>query len=86
MSARTEGTGMTEPDILDEIISERGPHFARLVDAAVERQQLVWRLVELRQAMNRTQTWVAAQMETSQSAIARLERGEIDPRLSTLQR
>lgn len=36
--------------------------------------------------MNRTQTWVAAQMETSQSAIARLERGEIDPRLSTLQR
>jgi predicted transcriptional regulator len=48
--------------------------------------ELVDRLVEERQALGLSQTEVAARMGTSQSAIARLERGDADVRLSTLQR
>jgi transcriptional regulator with XRE-family HTH domain len=48
--------------------------------------ELVDRLVEERQAMGLSQTEVAARMGTSQSAVARLERGDSDVRLSTLQR
>ena len=48
--------------------------------------ELVDRLVEERLALGLSQTEVAARMGTSQSAIARLERGDADVRLSTLQR
>jgi transcriptional regulator with XRE-family HTH domain len=48
--------------------------------------ELVDRLVEERQARGLSQTEVAARMGTSQSAVARLERGDADVRLSTLQR
>jgi transcriptional regulator with XRE-family HTH domain len=48
--------------------------------------ELVDRLVEERQAMGLSQTEVAARMGTSQSAVARFERGDTDVRLSTLQR
>jgi transcriptional regulator with XRE-family HTH domain len=44
------------------------------------------RLVEERLALGLSQTEVAARMGTSQSAVARLERGDADVRLSTLQR
>jgi transcriptional regulator with XRE-family HTH domain len=47
---------------------------------------LVDRLVEERLAQGLSQTEVAARMGTSQSAVARLERGDADVRLSTLQR
>jgi len=49
-------------------------------------RDLVDRLVEERQALGLSQTEVAARMGTSQSAVARLERGDADVRLSTLER
>jgi transcriptional regulator with XRE-family HTH domain len=49
-------------------------------------RQFVDRLVEERQALGLSQTEVAARMGTSQSAVARLERGDADVRLSTLER
>jgi predicted transcriptional regulator len=48
--------------------------------------ELVDELVEARREMGLSQTEVAARMGTSQSAVARLERGDGDVRLSTLQR
>jgi transcriptional regulator with XRE-family HTH domain len=48
--------------------------------------ELVDRLVEERLTQGLSQTEVAARMGTSQSAVARLERGDADVRLSTLQR
>lgn len=59
------------------------PGFAELAD---DQRELVGRLVEVRQALGLSQTEVAARMGTSQSAVARLERGDADVRLSTLQR
>ena len=43
-------------------------------------------LVRRRQRLGLSQTAVAARMGTSQSAVARLEAGRGDPRLSTLSR
>ena len=43
-------------------------------------------LVDRRQVLRLSQTEVAARMGTSQSAVARLEAGEADPRISTLER
>ena len=43
-------------------------------------------LAKKRRELGLSQTEVAARMGTSQSAVARLERGDADVRLSTLQR
>jgi transcriptional regulator with XRE-family HTH domain len=59
------------------------PGFAELAE---DQRELVDRLVEVRQTLGLSQTEVAARMGTSQSAVARLERGDADVRLSTLQR
>lgn len=59
------------------------PGFAELTG---DQHELVDRLVEVRQELGLSQTQVAARMGTSQSAVARLERGDADVRLSTLQR
>jgi len=50
------------------------------------RQALASDLVARRQALGLSQTEVAARMGTSQSAVARLESGDADVRLSTLER
>lgn len=50
------------------------------------RRALVAALVRERERLGLTQTDVAARMRTSQSAIARLETGDVDVRVSTLQR
>lgn len=55
-------------------------------EMAVRRRQLATELVELRRAAGLSQTQLAARMGTSQSAIARLEAGDADIRLSTLER
>ena len=76
-------------DFLDEIISERTkeyPSFGEIVDAAYERRQLLRALAAHREALGLSQTEVAARMGTSQSAVARLEQGEADARLSTVER
>jgi predicted transcriptional regulator len=59
------------------------PGFDRLGDA---RREVVGELVQVRQDLGLSQTEVAARMQTSQSAVARLEGGDGDLRLSTLER
>jgi len=78
-----------EPDLLDEIVSERGsrnPTFQVLVDAARERRRMLRRLAEDHASLGLSQTAVAAEMGTSQSAVARIESGKADVKLSTLER
>ena len=55
-------------------------------EMAIKRRRLAADLAELRKRSGLAQTQVAARMGTSQSAVARLEAGEVDVRLSTLQR
>jgi len=50
------------------------------------RRALMNELVSARQESGLSQTEIAARMGTSQSAVARLERGDVDARLSTLER
>lgn len=76
-------------DLLDELVAERterNPHFPDLVRAALEQRGLIRALVESREGAGLTQTQVAARMQTSQSAVARLESAEGDLKLSTLAR
>jgi transcriptional regulator with XRE-family HTH domain len=54
--------------------------------AAARRRELIAELAEARRAGDLSQTEIAARMGTSQSAVARLESGELDARLSTLER
>ncbi|MGA3353447.1 MAG: helix-turn-helix transcriptional regulator [Acidimicrobiales bacterium] len=55
-------------------------------DMARKRRELVEDLVARRRASGLSQTEVAALMRTSQSAVARLEAGHNDVRISTLER
>jgi transcriptional regulator with XRE-family HTH domain len=55
-------------------------------EMAQRRKDLSAALVSRRQSLGLSQTEVAARMKTSQSAVARLEAGEADVRLSTLER
>ena len=76
-------------DFLDELIDERtesDPGFPELVDAALRTRRLVRALSDRRRALGMSQTVIAARMGTSQSALARLEAGGSDPRLSTIER
>lgn len=76
-------------DFLDEIIEERtkaNPRFPELVEAALERRKLLRELASTREAASISQTLVAAKMGTSQSAVARIESGEADVRMSTVER
>ena len=50
------------------------------------RREIADALVAGRRAIGLSQTEVAARMGTSQSAVARLEAGQLDVRLSTLER
>lgn len=55
-------------------------------EMARHRQEVLADLVVRRQAVGLTQADVATRMGTSQSAVARLEAGGVDARLSTLER
>jgi predicted transcriptional regulator len=50
------------------------------------RRALIEELVQVRRESELSQTEIAARMGTSQSAVARLESGELDARLSTVER
>lgn len=81
--------GMARKDFLDEIIEEstkRNPKFPEMLEAAHERRRLLRELAARRERAGITQKDVAAAMKTSQSAVARMERGEIDAKLSTVDR
>jgi len=53
---------------------------------AERRQSLSGQLVDLRHRLGLSQVEVAARMGTSQSAVARFESGDLDVRLSTVER
>lgn len=76
-------------DFLDEVIEGRtnaNARFPELVEAALERRRLLRELASVRGAAGISQTLVAAMMGTSQSAVARIESGEADVRMSTIER
>src|ERR1043165_7622851 len=78
-----------EPDALDELIAERtarNPDFPKLLEAARPRRALLEELGGLRARDGRSQTAVAAEIETSQSSVARLENSAGDARVSTIGR
>jgi transcriptional regulator with XRE-family HTH domain len=60
--------------------------FPGFKEMAERRRELAAELVVLRRAAGLSQTEVAARMGTSQSAVARIESGDADVRLSTLDR
>ena len=62
------------------------PVFPGFAEMAARRRAVTDELAERRQRLGLTQTQVAARMGTSQSAVARLESGDADIRLSTLER
>ena len=80
---------LDEEDDLDRYIAERAkvnPDFPALVEAAVRERELLRALAAKRAERGLSQREVAARLGTSQAAVARLERGEGDPTLSTLAR
>jgi transcriptional regulator with XRE-family HTH domain len=62
------------------------PVFPGFKEMAQERRSLAATLSAMRLELGLSQTEVAARMGTSQSAVARLESGDADLRLSTLER
>lgn len=76
-------------DFLDEMVAEataHNPDFPRLYEEAKRRRARLRALAEKRCSRGISQTAVAAKMGTSQSAVARIEAGEADVKLSTLER
>lgn len=74
---------------LDELIKreERDhPAFDVGVEAVAERRRFLRRLASLRVEADINQAEMARRMGTLQPAVARLESGDIDPKLSTIQR
>jgi predicted transcriptional regulator len=64
----------------------RRTSFPGLQNLSERRRELIEELVRARQESQLSQTEIAARMGTSQSAVARLESGDLDVRLSTLER
>ena len=60
--------------------------FPGLGNTSARRHELIEQLARARRESGLSQTELAARMGTSQSAVARLESGELDARLSTLER
>lgn len=78
-----------ERDFLDELIEQstrENPLFPKLMQSAVDRRRIISELRARRVSLGLSQTAVAAELRTSQSAIARLETAAADTKLSTLQR
>jgi transcriptional regulator with XRE-family HTH domain len=76
-------------DLLAEMIRERtqaNPDFPALVEAALNRRELLRALAAERHAAGITQTELAAALGTSQAQVARLESGNADAKLSTISR
>jgi len=64
----------------------RRSRFPGLQVRSERRHELIEELVRARRDSELSQTQIAARMGTSQSAVARLESGDLDARLSTLER
>ncbi|MCW6009862.1 helix-turn-helix domain-containing protein [Micromonospora sp. CPCC 205371] len=55
-------------------------------EMAIRRRELLAQLAEQRRAAGLSQAEVAVRMGTSQPAVARMEAGEVDVRMSTVER
>src|SRR5713226_3272249 len=80
---------MRERDDLDDFIARRtamNPDFPKLMKAAIETRRLVRQLAAERERQGLSQDRVAAALGTKQPNVARLERGSVDPKHTTLVR
>src|SRR5438270_12495100 len=80
---------MGNRDDLDEFIARRtamNPEFPKLMKAAIETRRLVRELAAERERQGLSQDKVAAALGTKQPNVARLERGSVDPKHTTLVR
>lgn len=76
-------------DDLEIYIAERtasDPELPARINAALRRRELLRALGDERRAQGLPRTAIAARMGTSEAAVARLETGEVDPRLSSIER
>jgi DNA-binding XRE family transcriptional regulator len=64
--------------------SAREPEFAQALLVAAEKRELAQKLKALRESRHVTQQEVARRAGKPQSAIARLERGDVEPRFDLL--
>lgn len=80
---------MRKRDDLDDFIARRtamNPEFPKLMKAAIETRRLVRLLAAERERQGLSQEKVAAALGTKQPNVARLERGAVDPKHTTLVR
>ena len=80
---------MAERDFLEKMIDKRtarNPQFPRMLDSARRRRELLRTLAAQREEQQRSQTAIAAAMDTSQSFVARLESTAADAKMSTVDR
>ena len=80
---------MRKRDDLDAFISRRtalNPEFPKLMKAAIETRRLVRQLAAERERQGLSQEKVAVALGTKQPNVARLERGAVDPKHTTLVR
>jgi DNA-binding XRE family transcriptional regulator len=70
---------------MDQRLSKSMPHYPRLVDALVRRKRLLRAAARWRERFV-TQTALAEAIGSRQPAVARLELGKVDPKLSTMER
>ena len=84
-----DGPGPGSPGLAGEVpalLALPGFREMALRRMGAERRRLVGDLAAQRRAAGLSQTEIAARMGTSQSAVARLEAGDADVRVSTLER
>lgn len=81
---------MSDPhDDLDAYVDERTsrePGFRAQHAAALSRREMMRRMADARLAADRTQTELGAAVGTSQAQIARIEKGDADCRISSVER
>ena len=80
---------MSKRDDLDDFIAKRtamNADFPKLMKAAIETRRLVRQLAAERERQGLSQDKVAAALGTKQPNVARLERGSVDPKHTTLVR
>ncbi len=73
-------------EIIGRVSQKRLSVFPGFRQMAERRHSLSGQLVSLRRELGLSQTEVAVRMGTSQSAVARFESGDLDVRLSTIER
>jgi DNA-binding XRE family transcriptional regulator len=79
----------TLEDDLDTYMGERSrsePDLPGLVEAFSDNRALLDALTRRRAELHLSQRAVAARMGASQAAVGKIEAGDVDPRLSTVQR